>query len=134
MESKKTRNISVTCFLLVRFILCSFNSAGFQARSTYMKSFGSSVYRTFYVFNIGIPNSVWSSMRMAYVVTEMNAFTTNITFSHLDTSSKCIRISLFFRDFNSEICSQHWYINRNYSGLQVKTKDFWIFKNKGSLF
>lgn len=26
-------------------------------------------------------------MRMAYIVTEMNAFSTNITLSHIDTSS-----------------------------------------------
>ncbi len=37
--------------------------------------------------NIRVPNCVASSMRMAYVVTEMNALTANITFSHLDTSS-----------------------------------------------
>ena len=39
--------------------------------------------------NLANPNQgqLASSMRMAYVVTEMNALTANITFSHLDTSS-----------------------------------------------
>jgi hypothetical protein len=34
-----------------------------------------------------MPNCIASSMRMAYVITEMNALATNITLSHLDTSS-----------------------------------------------
>lgn len=36
--------------------------------------------------NIRIPNSVRSSMRMAYVISKMSALATNITLSHLCTS------------------------------------------------
>ncbi len=36
--------------------------------------------------NIRIPDSVRSSMRMAYVISKMSALTTNITLSHLCTS------------------------------------------------
>ena len=52
-----------------------------------MHSLGTAVYLALYVSDIGIPDSVGSSMRMAYIVSEMNALATNITFSHLDTSS-----------------------------------------------
>ena len=38
------------------------------------------------LLDIGIPDSVGSSMRMADVVAEMSALATDITFSHLNTS------------------------------------------------
>ena len=46
----------------------------------------STVHFTHNLLDIRMPNSVGSSMRMAYVITEMSALTTNITFSHLCTS------------------------------------------------
>ena len=51
-----------------------------------MHGFGSAVYFAFHILDIRSPNFVGSSMGMAYVVTEMNAFATNITLSHLRTS------------------------------------------------
>jgi len=51
-----------------------------------MHSLCSAVYHAFYTLNIGIPHCVASSMRMAYIITEMNALATNITLSHFDTS------------------------------------------------
>lgn len=53
-----------------------------------MHSPGTAVYLALYASDIGIPDSVGPSMRMAYVVAEMNALAANITFSHFDTSSK----------------------------------------------
>ena len=55
-----------------------------------MQSPGSAVNHAFYILDVGIPHCIASSMRMAYVVTEMNALTTNITLSHIDTSSTLI--------------------------------------------
>ena len=52
-----------------------------------MHSSSSAVNLALNALNIRVPNCVASSMRMAYVVTKMNALTANITFSHLDTSS-----------------------------------------------
>lgn len=52
-----------------------------------MQLLGSAIYHAFHILDVGIPYCIASSMRMAYVITEMNALTTNITLSHLDTSS-----------------------------------------------
>ena len=66
--------------------LCSFYGTGTQTSCADMHSFSSSVYFAFYILDIRTPNFIGSSMGMAYVVTKMNAFATNITFSHLRTS------------------------------------------------
>ena len=65
-----------------------------------MHSSSSAVNLALNALNIRVPNCVASSMRMAYVVTEMNALTANITFSHLDLSIRrqrqmCIRDSCY---------------------------------------
>ena len=72
-----------------------------------MHSLRTAVDLAFYASDIGIPDSVGSSMRMAYVVTEMNALTTNITFSHLDTSSKSSFITFSLRSISNRKSSQH---------------------------
>lgn len=92
--------------------LSSFHSAGLQAAGADMHSLGTAVYLALYTSDIGIPDSVGSSMRMAYIVTEMNALATNITLSHLDTSS--MRMHQFL------INSQHCYINRKKYGMQAE--------------
>ena len=71
-----------------------------------MHSFRTTVNFAFYTSDIGIPDSVGSSMRMAYVITEMNALTTNITLCHDDTSlSLCIFAT--FLIISPELNSQH---------------------------
>ena len=82
----KKEKINFSFFNKMKNKLCSFYFAGLQARCTNMKSFRRTVNTTFHILYVGIPNSIRSSMRMAYVVSEMSAFTTNITFSHLCTS------------------------------------------------
>jgi hypothetical protein len=52
-----------------------------------MHSLSTTVNLAFYTLDIRVPNCVASSMRMAYVITKMNALTTNITLSHFYTSS-----------------------------------------------
>ena len=64
----------------------SFYFVGSKAACAYMHSLCETVNLNGYVLNVRIPNSVRSSMRMAYVVSEMYALATNITFSHFDTS------------------------------------------------
>ena len=51
-----------------------------------MHSLGSAVHFALNLLNVGVPDSVRSSMRMADVVTEVNALAAYITFCHDDTS------------------------------------------------
>ena len=51
-----------------------------------MHSLGSAVHFAFNLLNVGVPDSVRSSMGMADVVSEVSALATYITFSHDDTS------------------------------------------------
>ena len=60
--------------------------AGSQAAGADMHSLLSAVDVHSNLLDIGIPDSVGSSMRMADVVAEMSALATDITFSHLNTS------------------------------------------------
>lgn len=68
-------------------VLSPFNQPGLKAACADMQPFITAIHLALYPLDIGFPNCVGSSIRMAYIVTEMNALATNITFSHLDTSS-----------------------------------------------
>ena len=72
--------------------LSSFNFARLKASGANMKSLGSTVHFAFNRSDIGIPNMIGTSVRVAYVITEMNAFITNITLCHLSTPP-CIYLS-----------------------------------------
>ena len=61
-----------------------------------MQPLVAAVYLALYPLDIGFPDCVGPFMRMAYVVTEMNSLATNITFSHLDTSSTPAYLTLVF--------------------------------------
>ncbi len=67
--------------------LSSLYSAGSQTPGTDMHSLRAAAYFAPYSFDIRAPDCIASSMRMAYIITEMNALATNITLSHFDTSS-----------------------------------------------
>ena len=71
--------------------LSSFNPAGLQAACANVHAPCTTVDFTFNASDVGIPDTVGSSMGMAYVVTEMSAFATNIAFCHDCTSSNYIR-------------------------------------------
>lgn len=66
--------------------LSSFYFAGTQATGTNVNSLCCAVNFALNFLDVGIPNMIGSSMRMAYVVTKMNALATYCTFSHLCTS------------------------------------------------
>ena len=83
----KKATLYQSSFSMFLIQLSSFNPAGLQAACANVHSPCTTVDFTFNASDVGIPDTVGSSMGMAYVVTEMNAFSTNITFSHLDTSS-----------------------------------------------
>ncbi len=51
-----------------------------------MHSLGSAIHLALYALNIGVPDCIASSMRMADIITEMYALAANITLSHLNTS------------------------------------------------
>lgn len=92
----ETGNAKNGCFKIeaaVTFLfwLSSFNPAGFQAVCANVHSPCTTVHFAFNASDVGIPDTVGSSMGMAYVVTEMSAFATNIAFCHDCTSSNYIR-------------------------------------------
>ena len=60
--------------------------AGTQAAAANIKPLGNSVHLTLYMLDIGLPDMVRPSMRMAYVIAEMNILTTNCTLCHDHTS------------------------------------------------
>lgn len=47
-----------------------------------MNSLYGSVVVYLYLFNVGFPHFIGSSMRMAHITTEMSAFSTHCTFCH----------------------------------------------------
>ena len=68
-------------------MLSSLDLTGPQASGADMHSLRTAVHLAFYSFDIRLPNCMGFSIRMAYIITKMNALATNITLSHLDTSS-----------------------------------------------
>lgn len=87
-EKEKEPDITDSFFqaMFYKINLCALYSAGSQTASAHMQPLVSAIHLAFYILNVGIPDSVGSSMRMADVISEMSAPTTNITFSHLRTS------------------------------------------------
>ena len=67
--------------------LSTLNLTRLQTSGADMHSLRAAVNLALYALYIRIPNCIAASMRMAYVVTKMNALATNITLSHIDTSS-----------------------------------------------
>ena len=88
---KKATLKTQSSFSMFLIQLSSFNPAGLQAACANVHSPCTTVDFTFNASDVGIPDTVGSSMGMAYVVTEMSAFATNIAFCHDCTSSNYIR-------------------------------------------
>ena len=61
-------------------VLSPFNQPGLKAACADMQPFITAIHLALYPLDIGFPNCVGSSIRMAYIVTEMNALATNFTF------------------------------------------------------
>ena len=87
----KKATLYQSSFSMFLIQLSSFNPAGLQAACANEHSPCTTVDFTFNASDVGIPDTVGSSMGMAYVVTEMSAFATNIAFCHDCTSSNYIR-------------------------------------------
>ena len=87
----KKATLYQSSFSMFLIQLSSFNPAGLQAACANVHSPCTTVDFTFNASDVGIPDTVGSSMGMAYVVTEMSAFATNIAFCHDCTSSNYIR-------------------------------------------
>ena len=90
-HDKKATLKNQSSFSMFLIQLSSFNPAGLQAACANVHSPCTTVDFTFNASDVGIPDTVGSSMGMAYVVTEMSAFATNIAFCHDCTSSNYIR-------------------------------------------
>lgn len=90
-HNKKATLKTQSSFSMFLIQLSSFNPAGLQAACANVHSPCTTVDFTFNASDVGIPDTVGSSMGMAYVVTEMSAFATNIAFCHDCTSSNYIR-------------------------------------------
>ena len=110
-------------------ILCSFNFAGSQARSTNVHFLSSTVYINLYRFYIGFPHFARSSMGMAHVVSEMSTFFTDRTLCH-----DCTSLTLFIvivrnhrfatLDILTEelsFCKQKYKFFKNYISFSTKT-------------
>ena len=110
-------------------ILCSFNFAGSQARSTNVHFLSSTVYLNLYRFYIGFPHFARSSMGMAHVVSEMSTFFTDRTLCH-----DCTSLTLFIvivrnhrfatLDILTEelsFCKQKYKFFKNYISFSTKT-------------
>lgn len=68
------------------FDLSALYFAGLKAGSADMQGNGGTVNDCLDGADVGLPHLVGSSVRMAYGITEMNAFLTNITLCHDNTS------------------------------------------------
>lgn len=66
--------------------LSSLYSAGADASGADMELFVAAIHFALYSLYISFPDCFRLSIRMAYIITKLNAFSTNITFSHFDTS------------------------------------------------
>ena len=69
--------------------LGSFDFVRSKAGSANIDSLGSTVNVAFHSFDVGLPHSVGSSMRMADIITKMSAFSTNTAFCH-EITPPCI--------------------------------------------
>ena len=65
-----------------RSLLSSLNLVGLQTGSTYIDSLGSSVYDRAYSLDVGLPDVIGSSMRVAHIISEVSSFVTIKTLSH----------------------------------------------------
>ena len=88
--AKNKAAASAAAFRPISNKLSPFNPAGLQAVRANVHSPCTTVDFTFHASDVGIPDTVGSSMGMANVVTKMSAFATNIAFCHDCTSSNFI--------------------------------------------
>ena len=77
-----------------------------------MHSLGTAVHLALYATDIGIPDSVASSMRMADIVTEVNALAAYITFCHCITPP-CRDLKRFYKH-NIDILTKKIYYCKNF--------------------
>ncbi len=78
-----------------------------------MHTLGTAIHLALYTLNIGVPDCIASSMRMADIITEMYALAANITLSHLNTSLTHRIQMRFFRNIDilakrEEDCKQKY--------------------------
>ena len=84
----KKATLYQSSFSMFLIQLSSFNPAGLQAACANVHSPCTTVDFTFNASDVGIPDTVGSSMGMAHCVTKVSSFLANCTFSHDCTSFK----------------------------------------------
>ena len=67
---------------LLQSVLCAVDLARTQATRTNCNGCGSTVNDCLYLTDIGLPSSVGLTVRVRYVLTENNAFSTNTALCH----------------------------------------------------
>ena len=96
MEKKKPGRLPRFISHLIR----TSNSAGYLARTQAacagINSAGSALDDSLHPFNVGLPGSVGTTMRVGHLDTELNAFAAIITFCHLSTPPLFLRNISFF--------------------------------------
>lgn len=96
-EKEKEPDITDSFFqaMFYKINLCALYSAGSQTASAHMQPLVSAIHLAFYILNVGIPDSVGSSMRMADILTEMRALAANAAFCHNCTSLQLIKPAIY---------------------------------------
>ena len=82
----KKATLYQSSFSMFLIQLSSFNPAGLQAACANVHSPCTTVDFTFNASDVGIPDTVGSSMGMTHIISEMSTFFTNCAFSHDSTS------------------------------------------------
>ena len=85
-HDKKATLKTQSSFSMFLIQLSSFNPAGLQAACANVHSPCTTVDFTFNASDVGIPDTVGSSMGMAYSITKVSRLFANSTFSHDSTS------------------------------------------------
>ena len=78
----KKRSWKFSFFLFSENELCTLNFSWLQTSSANIHCLGSSVNLATNRLDVWLEHSVWSSMRMAHIVSEMSAFSTYCTLCH----------------------------------------------------
>ena len=81
-HDKKATLKTQSSFSMFLIQLSSFNPAGLQAACANVHSPCTTVDFTFNASDVGIPDTVGSSMGMTHIVSEMSSFIADCTFSH----------------------------------------------------
>ena len=105
----KKQKIKETAYAISSIVSCirlsSFYFSGTQAGSTYIHLLCSTILSNSNGFNVRLPHSIWATVWVAHILSEMSTFTTYCTFCHVYDTSLKTHLSLF-KDLQQKIFYQ----------------------------